>query len=92
MYQKPQSMSNFTYMNTADFFVEPTELAIATAASLAGGSLYGGTYVGTKMLMGEDLQTPEARREVAANTSAGTISGLGGYLITKALQRKTGIV
>lgn len=74
--------------NVANFFVTPQEMAVAGASSLLGGALYGGTYVGTKKLMGEDLNTDQAKRELAANSSAGAVSGLGGYLLTKAMTRK----
>lgn len=91
MSQKSQNIHKFAYVQTANFFMPPAELGIAGASSLLGGALYGGSYVGTKKLMGEDLNTEQAQRELAANTNAGVVSGLGGFLLTKALSRKAGL-
>lgn len=77
--------------NVSNFFVSPVDVGIAGASSLLGGALYGGTYVGTKKLMGENLTDEQSQRELASNTSAGAVSGLGGYLLTKALSKKAGL-
>lgn len=95
---KSQNIHKFSYIDSANFhrtyanfFLTPAELGIAGASSLLGGALYGGSYVGTKKLMGENLTDDQAHRELAANTSAGAVSGLGGFLLTKALNRKVGL-
>lgn len=87
-------MYKFKYVggSLSNFWVQPRDVAIAGASSLLGGGLYGGTYVGTKRLMGEDLNTEQTHREIAGNTAAGTVSGLGGYLLTKALSNRNRVV
>jgi len=71
-------MYKFSYMtNTIHFSISPLDVGIAGASSLLGGALYGGTYVGTKKLMGEDMNSEQAKRELAANSTAGAVSGLG---------------
>lgn len=83
---------NFSYMHIpiANFILTPKEALIAGGSALGGGLLYGGTYVASKMGMGENLDKKDMLKEMAANASAGISSGLGGYLITKALTNKLG--
>lgn len=85
-------MYRFSYMNTANFFLNKAELGTAAAASLLGGSLYGGSYVASKQIMGDELDPETYAKEVVANSVGGVASGLGGFLVTKAMNKKLGIV
>jgi len=82
--------NQFKYM--ANFLLSPEEAAIVGASALGGGLLQGGAYVGSNVAMGDQVNHKEARKEVLANTAAGVSSGVGGYLITKALNKKMGII
>ena len=64
------------------------DLTIAGSAAGIGGLLYGTSYVQTKKALGEDISKEQANKEIAANSLASLNAGLGGYLISKALQNK----
>lgn len=82
--------NQFKYM--ANFLLSPEEATIVGVSALGGGLLQGGAYVGSNLAMGDEVNKQEAKKEVLANTAAGVSSGVGGYLITKALNKKMGIV
>lgn len=65
------------------------EFKLLTEAGLAatGGLLYGTTYVGSKKLLGEQLNEKQTKNEILANSAAATASGLGGVLLLKALRQ-----
>lgn len=86
-------MTQFNYIGQiSSFMLTPEEAAIAGAAALGGGVLQGTTYIGSKAGMGDDISPQEAKKELVANTAAGLSSGVGGFLITRALNRKLGLV